>query len=252
MVYDPQLQLLQATEGADQARVGQNMVTWTLPVIEPGDTAKLEGQFNTVAPNPQARVRLSVESAEGASANTDFVFEIVDTTPPPSPPTAPALPPAQPAPGIPGGRAPAPLRGAPPPAIPTTPAAPRLSERLQVLLFGRDNPVRVNDPIRYALRIVNDSRERDGQVLIQFELPPAVRIESVSPLKNPELSGEFTVNAGVVSLAYIRSMNPGESVDYEIVLSSNQPQEAFDLNVQVRSLRMPGGVVESVTTTVNP
>jgi hypothetical protein len=47
-------------------------------------------------------------------------------------------------------------------------------------------------------------------------------------------------------------MRPGETVEYEIVLSSNQPREALELRVQVRSLRMPGGVVDSVTTTVSP
>ena len=58
-------------------------------------------------------------------------------------------------------------------------------------------------------------------------------------------------NAGVVSLAYIRSMNPGESVKYELVLSSNQPQ-TFDLNLQVRSLRMPNGFTKTVKTDVIP
>ncbi len=133
---------------------------------------------------------------------------------------------------------------------PTPPAGPQLSNRLQTRLFVRDISVRVNDPIRYSLRIVNDSNERDGQVGIQFQLPDGVRLERVVPMTNPELR-EFQINAGIVSLAYIRSMEPGESVEYELVLTSNQPQ-TFDLNVQVRSLRMPEGFVESVSTTVLP
>jgi hypothetical protein len=127
---------------------------------------------------------------------------------------------------------------------------PQLSERLQARLLGRDNPARMNAPIRYSLQIVNDSRERDGQVSIQFQLPPGVSLERVNPLTNPELS-EYRVDAGVVSLAYIRSMDPGESVEYELVLISNQPQ-TFELTVRLRSQRMRDGFEESVSTTVTP
>ena len=77
-----------------------------------------------------------------------------------------------------------------------------------------------------------------------------MRLVRVSPLTNPEL-GERRVDDGLVSLAYIRSMKPGEAVDYEIVLNSNQPQ-TFDLEVLVRSTRVPNGVVEKVSTTVTP
>lgn len=252
MVYDPQLQLLQATEGADQSRVGQNMVTWTIPSLEPGQTKILEGEFNVVRVNPRARVSLTAQSSEGLSANTDFVLNIIDGTPPPRPEPPAQLPPAGPTPEIPGGAAPRPLQGAPEAVAPAPnpQPQPQRSDRLQARLFGRDNPVRVNDPIRYALRIVNDSDVRDGQVGIQFQLPDGVRIERVVPMTNPEL-GEYQVNAGIVSLAYIRSMNPGESVEYELVLTCNQ-SKTFDLNVQVRSLRMPDGFVESVTTEVQP
>ncbi len=248
MVYDPQVRLLQATEGADETRVGQFMVTWTVPTIDPGQSTLLEGQFNAIAANPRARIVVNVESSEGSRANADLSFAIVDRSPPPRPELPPELPPAQPAPVVPGGRAPQPLQGAPQPAAPRQPEAPQLSERLQARLFGRDNPARVESPIRYNLRILNDSRERDGQVAIQFRLPPGVRLQRVNPLTNPELS-EYRVDAGVVSLAYIRSMDPGEAVEYELVLISNQPQ-TFDLNIEVRSLRMRDGFTESVTTTV--
>jgi hypothetical protein len=46
-------------------------------------------------------------------------------------------------------------------------------------------------------------------------------------------------------------MEPGERVDYQLVLSSNQPQ-TFDLAIQIRSLRMVDGIVETATTTVVP
>ncbi|GAF84591.1 unnamed protein product, partial [marine sediment metagenome] len=136
------------------------------------------------------------------------------------------------------------------PPAPAPPVVPQLSERLQARLLGRDNPARMNAPIRYSLQIVNDSRERDGQVSIQFQLPPGVSLDRVNPLTNPELS-EYRVDAGVVSLAYIRSMDPGESVEYELVLISNQPQ-TFELTVRLRSQRMRDGFEVSVSTTVTP
>ena len=249
MVYDPQLRLSQATEGADQRRVGQNMVSWTVLAIEPGQTKILEGQFQVMQVNPRCRVQLSAQSAEGITASKDFVFQIVDGTPPPQPQPPPQMPPAGPTPVVPGGAAPRPLQGAPPTVAPT-PSGPQRSNRLQAFLLGLDNPVRVNAPIRFSLRIVNDSNERDGQVGIQFQLPAGVQVDRVVPMTNPELS-EYQVNAGVVSLAYIRSMEPGETVEYTLVLRSNQPQ-TFDLKVQIRSLRMREGFVETATTNVQP
>ena len=66
MVFDPQLQLSRATEGADQSRIGQNMITWTVPSIEPGQTKVLEGEFNLIRPNPRARVMLSAKAAKAS------------------------------------------------------------------------------------------------------------------------------------------------------------------------------------------
>jgi hypothetical protein len=252
MVYDPQLQLVEATQGADASRAAQNVVTWTIPVIEPGRTVPLEGRFNAIRINPRARIAITAESEEGSLVNQDLFLEIVAATAPPATLSPPVLPPAQPTPEVPGGPA-VPLQGAPQAALPpvaAVPISPPRSEQLQVQLFGRDNPVRVNDPIRYRMRIFNDSDSRDGQVEIQFELPAGVRLERVAQLANPE-AGEFRVDAGVVRLAEIRSMNPGESAEYELVLSSNQPQ-TFDLRVQVRSTRAPNGVVQFVTTNVVP
>ncbi len=125
------------------------------------------------------------------------------------------------------------------------------TDRLQATLSERVDPVRVNEPIRYSLRIVNDSDQRDGQVGIEFPLPNGVFVERVSQTTHPEL-GQFTVgDDGMVRLADIGTMNPGEVIDYELTLSSNQPQ-TFDLDVLIRSARMPNGFRERITTTVIP
>ena len=251
MVYDPQLQLVEATLGADPERVGQNIVTWSIPEIQPGQEVKLEGIFTAIGTSPRTRVAWTASSLEGSQVNRDVFVEIRDgATAPAEPPPSPVLPPTQPTPEVPGG--PAPLQGPPPgaDATPTAPAGPVRSERLQTQLQLNDNPARVGEPIRYRLIIVNDASVPDGQVSVQFGLPDGVTLDRVVPITNPEL-GERRIDAGVVSLAYIPLMNPGERIEYAIVLRCNQPKD-FDLNVQVRSQRMPDGVVESVTTTVIP
>lgn len=254
--YPRQLLLTFATEGADQSRIEQATVSWILPSIQPGQEALLEGQFEARGAIPQGQIAVTVESAEGATASNGYVVEIIAVNPPPPVETPPTLPPTVTPPVIPGGPA-TPLQGAPPLAtspsvepIPAAPIAPPRSERLQISLFGRDNPARIGADIRYALSILNDSSERDGQVAIQFRLPPGTRLVRVVPQANPELS-EFRIDADIVSLAYIRSMDPGERVDYELVLSSNLPQ-SLELTVQARSLRIPDGIAGSTTTTVIP
>lgn len=249
MVNDPQLQLGEATEDY-RTQASGNLVNWIIPALAPNQSVTLEGRFRAVAANPRARIGLSAQSGEGTRANAEYFVTLADT-PPTAPPIAPPeLPPLSPSPNIPGGPGtppPAPLRGTP--TAPTAPPLPARSDRLQVRLFGRDNPVAVNQEIRYSLNIVNDSDQRDGQVLIQFRLPQGVDVLRIVPVTNPALGGEFQNNAGVISLAPIRSMNPGESVDYVIVLRSNQPQ-TFDVDLLIRSLRMTEGVSARVQTDV--
>ena len=95
-----------------------------------------------------------------------------------------------------------------------------------------DNPVRVGEPIRYRLRVVNDSDQIDGMVSIRFQLPDGVSLSRAVVRESPR-AGEFTMNAGMVYLADIRTMRPDEEVIYELVLVSNQAQ-TFPLNIENR------------------
>ena len=117
-------------------------------------------------------------------------------------------------------------------------------------LFGRDNPVSVGAPIRYRLTIVNDSDQRDSDLMIQFRLPDGVRLDRVSRSTNPEV-GEFQIGAGSVATASVPSLEPGERLDYEIVMIGNQPQ-TFDLTVSVKSYQEEDGLSRTVSTTVTP
>lgn len=253
MAYTPEVQLSQATEGSDQTQIAQNIVSWTVPVLDAGQSAIFEGQFNAIRAAPRTRITLQVTSNEGATANTDFIYEIVDVTPPPATTPQSELPPTLTPPIAPSGPAPQlPLQGAPTTAPPAaaTPAAPQRSEQLQMQLFALDNPARMTAPIRYRLILTNDSVQRDGQIAMQFRLPPGVSVQRVNPISNPE-SNDFRADGGVVSIPPIPSMEPGESIEYQIVLVSNQPQ-SFDMTIQAQSQRMPAGISKSVPQTVSP
>jgi hypothetical protein len=114
------------------------------------------------------------------------------------------------------------------------------------------NPVRVNDPIRYTIRVVNDTNVPDSQVDIQINVPfdSGVKVENIVPLTNPEQPPPEIKN-GRILLPYVPRLAPGEAAEYSIVLSSNQPQ-TFPIDVMVRSDNNPGGYAESASTTVLP
>jgi hypothetical protein len=252
MSYDPRLIPRGATaEGLDNSRISQYLLAWTIPMLEPGQTAVLEAQFQTTQANPQTQVIVTSRSNEGALSEESFNFEVLPGAQAPvEPERIPQLPPVQPPPMIPGGPAPipAPSPGAAVQPAPIAPVQPLPSERLQLSLAAQSNRVRVNDAIRFTLRVVNDSGSPDGQVSIRFRLPNGVSVSRINQRRSPEL-GEFRNLAGVIYLADIRTMRPGESVDYELVLISNQPQ-TFDLEVEAVSQRTPGGVKTASQITV--
>ena len=246
MVYDPQLDLIGATEnGLRDARPGQYLVEWLIPSLPPGSSEILEAEFNVLRANPRSTIVLTSRAAEGATSDKSFEFEIVPGAPPtPLSPSdrnaAPSLPPALPAPTIPRGPAPIPATpdfGGTAPVAPGQPTGPVRSDRVQYRLDVLDNPVRVGEPIRYSLRVVNDSDQPDGSVSIRFALPDGVSLSRAVQRQNP-IAGEPRITAGLVYLPDIRSMRPGEVVDYDLVLVSNQPQ-TFPLDIEVVSQRNP-------------
>jgi hypothetical protein len=251
MAFDPQLKLARATtDFVDESKVPQYLIAWNIPTLAPGEPILLEGEFEALRTSPRSQVVLTVTSAEGATASSTRVAEIIPGTAPiQTTPAPPPLPPVQPPPSIPSG--PAPNTNVPAtPAAPLTPDVPRRSGGPQLSLVARDNPVRVGEPIRYALRLTNASDEVDSQVRVQFNLPSGVSVERINQTKSPTL-GEFKNSAGMIYLNEIRSMRPGETIDYDLVLTSNQPQ-IFDLQVEAVSRLSPGGVATSAQTRVLP
>jgi hypothetical protein len=260
MSYDPQLLPVGATDEVplDTSRTGQYLLAWNIPSLEPNKVVLLEATFEATQTNPRSQIIMTARSDEGATANETYTFQIVPDSRPPSvegpQPAAPVLPPLLPPPAIPGGPAPIPGSGTPPGASlqqgASPPALPVRSERLQLSLTARDNPVRVNDPIRYTLTVTNDASTADGQVSMRFQLPAGVSVSRVTrrgsntPLALQRRS-DFTY------LPDIRSMRPGESIDFLMVLTSNQPQ-TFELAVEAVSQQTPDATVARSQTNVLP
>ena len=139
--------------------------------------------------------------------------------------------------------------GTPPPPTPLPSGnANNVPDQLQVTLNARDNPVLVGQPIRYTMQVINGSTASDSDVQLRFKLPPGVSVKRVSQTSAPE-SREIRDLAGVIALPDIRFMRPGESVDYDIVLESNQPQ-TYVLDVQAISRNRPTGISAKAETTV--
>ena len=247
LVFDPQLAVGSVTEGGRPIDGLGNGVTWLLPSLGPGESRVFESELRPIAVTPEARIVATAESDIGARGEDAIRLRIDAPESPSDRFPDRRLPPPSPTPGIPGD--PPPLSGPPPRPDSATPL-PAPPGELRASLVQLDNPVRVNDPIRYQLYVQNDSAVRDGEVDIQFTLPDGVQVERIVPTTNPEYAG-YDVNAGRVSLPYIRNMDPGEVVEFTIVLSSNQPQ-TFDLQVELRSLEQPQARAVTVSTDVVP
>ncbi len=257
--FDAGLELVQATEGSDTSRIGQYQIGWVIPNMPvgpaPQSTVLLEGQFTARQVNPRASMILTIDSAEGARATDSFVFEIVPGAPAATPPPAGrTLPPADETPTIPDSPEPRPAD--PPAAQPTSPSdaaadgpAPD-GDTLTLTLLDRDDPVRVGQPIRYSLSVRNNSDRVDSAVGLRFELPDGVELSRIVQRLAPE-SNQFRREDKMIYLEDIRDLRPGESVDYDIELVSNQPQ-MIDLKVEAVSRLTPRGAFTTQSTRVIP
>ncbi len=254
MVFDPQLRLRQATRGADQSRLGEYLLSWEIPRLEPGGSTLLQGVFEVVASSPRSRVVFTAESAQGARGEATKVVEILPgqvVPPPQSPPSSSDLPPAVVPPRIPTGPAPDGGDTRPDPGFGNAPVAPPLPSRsgqLQLSVRQREISPRANAPIPYSIAVTNDSDELDRNVVVEFAIPAGVRVVSVTQTMNPQ-PGIGTQIGNLYSLDPIRNLRVGETVTYELVLISSIPQ-TFDLQVEATSDLRPSGVQATETTRV--
>ncbi len=260
--FDPQLQLVRATEGNDQSRLGQFQIAWNIPEMRPAPDATanvtLEAEFTATQPNPRSTMILTVASLEGARVEDKADLQIVQGAAP-EPPAAPRpnLPPVQPTPNVPApvpGIPADPRAGTNAPAAPGGPAANPNSGAsggsLALTLLDRDDPVRVGQPIRYSLSVRNNSNQFDGNVGIRFRLPEGVSINRVAQRAAPSGAG-FQREGDMIRLDDIRDIRPGETIDFDIELVGNQPQD-LEIVVEAISRLMPTSTFASQRTRVIP
>ena len=254
MTYDPQLTPLGATEANFvEQRLGQYLLKWNIPRLEPQTSETLEAEFRAIGSNPRSNVIMTANSTQGARDSKRVTFEILPgaapSAPGAAPRTTPSLPPATAPPTIPGPR---PIQNEPLPS--TTPRAPSVRPeptRLGLALVGPNLPVQVNQPIDYTLRVTNPGSTADSNVSIRFNEPEGVEVVRVSQTLNPQQENPIDPRGGWIYLQDIRSMRPGETIEYKIVLRCNQPK-TFQIRAEAVSLNKRDGAASEVTTVVVP
>ncbi len=260
VTFDPQLALVRATEGHDDSQLGRGQIVWIVPVMQvaPDRTADvlLEAEFRAAQTNPRSQMIVTVASAEGARAENAVDFQIIAGAPPaqPLPPSTP-LPPVLSTPTVPNPLPP--ITDAPRTTTPTPQPTPSPSDlgvpgtgSLSLSLLDRNDPVRVGQPIGYSLSVRNTSNQVDSSVGLRFRLPPGVEVTRVSQRTAPGVRG-YRREGDTIYLDDIRDLRPGETVDYDIELSSNQPQE-LELVIEAVSRLLPAGTSTSQRTRVYP
>ncbi|TWU18468.1 hypothetical protein [Allorhodopirellula heiligendammensis] len=250
MSYDAQLLPQQATVDFPRNLDTPYLITWTIPELPAGETAVLEAEFAAQQTSAASQFIFTAESAEGARGRNSTSIQIFPGNAPNTPLVVPpVLPPARTPPAIPGGP------GTPPPLPQAQAPPPSPSDRidpgtLRLDVLQRDISPRVGDPIGYSIRLTNDTDQLDSVVQIAFDLPNGVAIERLTQTQSPEL-GRFTRGGNTIYFEEIRSIKPRESIDYELVLRSNQPQN-FTLVIEAVSRNVPAGIAVSQPTEVAP
>ncbi|MCM2370117.1 DUF11 domain-containing protein [Aporhodopirellula aestuarii] len=252
MSYDPQVVPEQATVDFPRNLDTPYMITWTIPELPAGETAVLEGEFAAQQTSTASQFIFTAESAEGARGNASTQIQIFPNNTPDRPLTAPpVLPPALTPPAIPGGPGTPPKSANVPRTPPTSPSDRNVSQgRLRLDVLQKEISPRVGDLISYSIRLTNDTNLIDNAVQIAFDLPPGVSVERLVQTQSPEL-GRINRSGNTIYFEEIRSIKPGESIDYELILRSNQPQ-TFNLLLEVVSRNFPAGIAQSQTTEVTP
>jgi uncharacterized repeat protein (TIGR01451 family) len=254
ITFPSQLDYVTSTQGNDKSALGLYQVKWVIPSLQPGERVFVESLFNVIGPAGPSQTFSSVSTAEGATAENDFRFEIDGRIAPPvSAPQQPApITPSGPPPTIPAPQnQPLPFNpnasnsaGQPQPTIPTERAG------LKLRVFDDDDPVTVGQDIRYRIQLTNTGSVTDSQVQITFALAQDVSVVNITQTRFPEDQLDRT-SAGVYYLKEIPDLQAGETIEYVLVLKSASPQLA-GVRVQAYSLRNPDGVQWDEQTRVLP
>jgi uncharacterized repeat protein (TIGR01451 family) len=227
---DPDMSLQPKSIGGDgydqQATTSTQRMTWILDRWETGQQRVFAGRFVAAQGGRTSRVRFTVTSLEGLSANYDGVVDVTQSL---GDATSPRTPSSDPA----GGDM-------------TTPAEGSLT--LQLIESG--DPVKVNAESSYRLILKNNTTQEDNAIDIQLSLPAGVDFVSIgSNLQQLRITNRTA--DGIIRLETINSLRGAETLTLSLRVLPRQPM-TMQIKAFTRSLRQPNGVETSVETTVIP
>ncbi len=233
MSYGPAIEPITATVGVPRVLDPSGRIVWTLANLAPGASQSLEGVFRGVAPAPRTDITVAVNSDQRATSRQSLPL-VVDPSAGPVPqvptprPQAPPLPP--------------PPARTPPPVLPPTAAG-----QLRLDLVSLDLLPQPGRNIRYALSVINNVNVIDSAVQVYFRLPPGVRLVQV--IQTTDTLSRFDRQGDTIYLQEIRTLRPGDKIDFQIVLASDAPQ-TFELAVEATSRNAPQPARAAVRTEV--
>lgn len=261
LTHDPQLVPVESTERSNiqkRALPGQYQVQWAIPQLASGTSEAIDLKLRANGVNPRSTIFMNVQSDQGSFPGKQVQFAINSgvVPAPPAPTQPPNLPPVEPTPSIPPtNNAPltnnGPLTNNPPPALPATPPAtpgPQ-AQQLELKLQGPTDPVFVQFPIRYELTVRNPRTTPVSNVGVQISKPEGINVTRVTMLDGRPLDRIQQKNDRVVW--QVGTLQGGEAMTFEIVLSSNLPQ-AFRINARAVAQEMDLGAQATAEARVVP
>lgn len=267
VTFPSQLDYVTSTEGNDKSQLGLYQVKWLIESLEPGKRIFVETLYNVVGPPGPAETFVTVSTAEGATAENDFRFEIDGRVAPPisQPRASDPVIPSGPAPRIPPNQPqPAPFNpgiGQTNPTQPSTqpPTQPQSQPPdvaneaggLRLRVFDDDDPVLVGQDIRYRVQITNTGTRPDQQVQLRFALARDVDFISIQQTRFPDNQFDGVRGTGWYYIKEIKELPAGETIEYVLILRSDSPQLA-GVRVQAFSLGNPNGVQWDEETRILP
>ena len=264
LTHDPQLVPVESTERSSiqkRALPGQYQVQWAIPQLNSGTSEAIDLKLRANGINPRSTIYMNVQSDQGSFPGKQVQFAINSGVipAPPAPTQPPNLPPVQPTPSIPPNNS-APLTNNglqpnnPPPALPVVPNTPPATpgpqaQQLELKLQGPTDPVFVQFPMRYELTVRNPRTTPVSNVGVQISKPAGINVTRITMLDGRPLDRIQQKNDRVSW--QLGTLQGGEAMTFEIMLSSNLPQ-AFRINARAVAQEMDLGAQATTEARVVP
>ncbi len=226
-MYDASVELRQV-DPVNRSRLSRSTAnprvwTWRSPdLLAPVDSSSplkyqdLRLQFEAVAPAETGSIQARVLTAQNAQANSGVQFSVrndPDAT------------------GSIGGGA--------------------RTNQLRVFLLESGDPIQLGRQMSYYLTIQNDRDLADSEVIVDIRRPQGVDIDAITSDRGANISYEVDPqDPSVLHLAEIRSMRPGERLNFTIEVTPRVLQDmTFEVKAASKLQQTPVGDSETTTVT---